>query len=345
MTGREAENRPLSAREIALDATRKNLEAIYQASADGLALCEATLDAQGRVVEYQAIEVNSAHGELTAATREQMLTQPVSTIFPPIDPRWFETAEKVLKTGVMHDFDIRSPATGRWLNVRMSRVSDTLFQQTFIDVSDRHRLEEQRGMLLKEMSHRVMNNFQMVAGFLQIQAATSGPAAAEQLEKAAARVQVLAQLHSLLAYSESDGDVDASAYVKELCSHLSSTFPRPEAVTLECDADEMLLPAETVVALGFIISELVTNGAKYAYPPPASGTIQVTLHGSPDRWTLAIDDHGQGFRNPQPKAKNGLGTRLVQRFVQQMRADIATTHSGGIKHSIRYPAAQPYDLQ
>lgn len=332
-----AANEQMLAQERALSETRKNLDAIYQSSADGLALCEATFDGQGRVVEYQVLEVNRAHGELTAATREQMLSKPVSTIYPPIDPRWFETAEKVLKTGIMHDFDIRSRATGRWLNVRTSRVSDTLFQQTFIDVSDRHRLEEQRRMLLKEMSHRVMNNFQMVASFLQIQASSAGSMAAEHLNTAARRVQVLAKLHSLLAYSESEADVDTAAYIKELCSHLPSTFPRPEAVTLVCESDEIQLPGEKVVALGFVISELVTNSAKYAYPEPMTGAIHVKLRGTPEDWTLFIGDRGPGLTDAKSNRKGGLGTRLVQRFVQQMGAEITTISDQGVEHRIVYP--------
>ena len=331
-------NEQMLAQERALSETRNNLDAIYQASADGLVLCEAIFDEHGHVVEYQVLEVNRAHGELTGATREQMLTMPVSTIAPPIDPRWFETAEKVLKTGIMHDFDVRSRATGGWLNIRTSRVSDKVFQQTFVDISDRHRLEDQRRMLLKEMSHRVMNNFQMVASFLRIQAASASPTAAEQLNAAARRVQVLAKLHSLLAYSESEGDIDTTTYIHELCGNLHSTFPRPEAVKLVCESDEIQLPAEIVVALGFVISELVANSVKYAYPPPVSGTIHVSLRGSPQNWTLVIRDQGQGFQEMSSSPKGGLGTRLVHNFVQQLGAEIITTSDDGVKHSIVFPS-------
>jgi two-component sensor histidine kinase len=322
--------------EAALRTSRQNLEAIYQASGDGLALCEAIFDEDGHVVEYQVLEVNRAHAELTAATREQMLTQRVSTIYPPIDPRWFATAEKTLKTGVMHDFDIRSRATGRWLNIRVSRVSDTLFQQTFVDISDRHRLEEQRRALLKEMSHRVMNNFQMVAGFLHIQAAAADPAARAQLQTAELRIQVLANLHSLLAYTESEGDIDAGAYVKELCSYLTASFERPDAVTLVCEVGPVRLPTDKVVPLGFVISELVSNSAKYAYPPPRSGLIRVSLMPNGEGWTLIVQDHGQGLGDAKPKEKGGLGGRLIKRFVEQIGAEITTTSGQGVRHEITY---------
>ncbi|NIJ07425.1 two-component sensor histidine kinase [Sphingomonas vulcanisoli] len=329
-------DRQLADQDDRLRATRRNLEAIYQASGDGLALCEALFDADGKVGEYQVLEVNRAHAELTAATREQMLSMPVSTIYPPIDPRWFETAEKVLKTGIMHDFDIRSRATGRWLNIRVSRVSDTLFQQTFVDVSERHRLEEQRHALLKEMSHRVMNNFQMIAGFLGIQAAGADPLARDLLKTAQRRVQVLANLHSLLAYTEGDREIDAAAYIRELCGYLGSTFDRPGAIALACEAGDLTLPTDKIVPIGFVISELVTNSAKYAYPEPLSGVIRVSMQAQSAGWVLTISDDGCGITGVKPDKGGGLGTRLVQRFVHQIGAHLTTTSDGGVRHEIRY---------
>ena len=320
--------------EAALRATRQNLEVIYQASGDGLALCEAFRDEQGHVIEYQVLEVNRAHAELTGATREQMLTQRVSTIYPPIDPRWFDTAEKVLDTGLMHDFDIRSRATGRWLNIRVSRVSDTLFQQTFVDISDRYRLEEQRRSLLKEMSHRVMNNFAMIAGLLHLGAARAEPAAREQLKMAERRIHVLAKLHSLLAYTDSEGDINAGDYIKQICGYLESTLERPEDVTLVCETRDLMMPTDKVIPLGFVVTELVTNSAKYAFPAPLTGIIRVSLSPRQDGWVLIVEDTGAGLNQAEPKTSGGLGTILVQRFVQQIGAELTTTSENGVRHQI-----------
>jgi two-component sensor histidine kinase len=270
-----------------------------------------------------------------------MLSQRISTIYPPIDPRWFESAERVLKTGIMHNFDVRSRATGRWLNIRTSRVSEDLFQQTFVDVSDRHRLEEQRRTLLTEMNHRVMNNFQMVAGFLNMQARAADHSARAQLHSAERRVQVLAKLHSLLAYTESDSEIDAAAYVRELCRHLESMIERPEDVTLVCEVGELRLPTDKAIPLGFVVTELVANSAKYAYPAPLSGAIHVTLSNETDGWILAIWDHGQGMDPEEPGLSRGLGSRLVQLFTRQIGAQLMRSVDGGVRHEIRfsYPAS------
>jgi PAS domain S-box-containing protein len=329
-------------RDAELIAARRNLEAIYQASGDGLALCRASFDEAGHVVDYQVLEVNRAHAELTGASREQMLGNLVSAIHPPVDPRWFETAEHVLRTGVMHNFDIRSRATGRWLNIRVSRVSDTLFQQTFVDVSDRRLLEEQRQALLKEMSHRVMNNFQMIAGFLHLQATDAEGAARAQLLAAERRVHVMARLHSLLTYRESDADpvegtdetIDAGAYVSDLCRSLEGAIERPEAVRLVCAADDLRLTPEVVVPIGFIVTELVTNSIKYAYPAPAEGVIHVTVERLGEGWRLVVRDDGRGLASPDDARPGGLGWRLVQNFVRQIGATLVTTSAAGVRHEV-----------
>jgi len=327
--------------EESLRQTRQNLKAIYDASADGLTLCRALRNEQGRVVEYQVIEVNKGHEILTGFTREQMLARPVSQIAPPVNPYWFESAERALETGEMQHFDVQSPLTLRWLNIRVSRVLGDLFQQTFVDVTDRHRLEEQRIQMMKEMSHRVANNFQMMASFLRIQGRQAEPAARVHLRTAESRVQVLAKLHSLLAYAESHHQVDAAAYITELCDQLRAIIDRPDDIKLRCDCQPLLLAADRIVPIGFIVSELVTNATRYAFPPPATGMISVSLAPDGALWVLTVQDNGKGMTEgakiqQEQRSGGGLGTKLVASFVDQIGGSTTMTSTHGVRAEIRF---------
>jgi two-component sensor histidine kinase len=323
--------------------TRQNLVAIYDASADGLTLCHAIRGADGEVVDYQVLEVNKAHQKLTGATRAQMLGSVVSQIAPPVNPLWFSSADRAIKTGEMQQFDVRSTVSGRWLNIRVSRVSDDLFQQTFVDINERYALEEQRQHLLKEMNHRITNNLQMVASFLHLQAGSAGPGAKDQLQAAEGRVQVLARLHSLLAYTESDREIDAGAYISELCAQLEAMIDRPQDIILDGACEPLHLPADKIVPIGFIICELVTNAAKYAFPEGAKGVIRVRLAALGDGWALSVSDNGKGL-NPTagavaaPTKRGGLGTRLVQTFVSQIGGALVTTSEAGVQHVVTFVA-------
>jgi two-component sensor histidine kinase len=330
----------LRAQEDSLRETRQNLFAIYNASADGLTLCRAVKNENGAVVDYNVLEVNDAHRELTGATRAEMLGAPVSQIAPPVNPLWFSSADRALKTGKMQHFDVRSPVTGRWLNIRVSPVSDDLFQQTFVDVSDRHLLDEQRRRLLEEMSHRIANNLQMMASFLHIQAGLAEESAKIHLRTAEARVHVLSKLHALLAYAENDREIDAAAYIADLCDHLSTLVDRSEAIKIEHRCEPLPLSADKIVPIGFIISELVTNAAKYAFPNRADGLITVRLAPEGEGWALTIADNGQGLKDEPkikpPQRRGGLGTRLVQAFVAQIGGELVTTSDAGVRHVISF---------
>jgi two-component sensor histidine kinase len=335
----------LRAKEESLRETRQNLSAIYNASADGLTLCRAVRDGEGHVVDYHVLEVNKAHAVLTGAARERMLSTLVSQIAPPVNPRWFSSAEVALRTGTMQQFDVQSPVTGRWLNIRVSPVEGDLFQQTFVDVTDRHLLDEQRQHLLKEMNHRVANNFQMMASFLHLQSGEAEPDVRAQLKEAQSRVQVLAQLHALLAYTESESEVDVAAYLSRLCEQLADLIDRPGDIKLECVSDPLLLGADRVVPLGFIISELVTNAAKYAFPAPAKGVIRVTLTTDADRCALVIQDNGQGLSaaSSDQQAQGAyarLGTKLVRQFVRQIGGSMSTVSDKGVRHEIVFSLFQ-----
>jgi two-component sensor histidine kinase len=328
----------LRRREASLQETRRNLAAIYDASTDGLTLCRVIRDPGGRVIDYQVLEVNKAHQDLTGAPGEAVLAKPVSQIAPPVDPRWFTSADLALRTGHMQQFDVRSPWTLRWLNIRVSKVSEELFQQIFIDVTDRHLLDEQRTRLLQEMSHRVANNFQLMASFLSAQAGSAEPSTRAHLKIAEGRVQVLARLHALLAYAESEHAVNAAAYIEELCAQLRRVIDRPEAVVLSTVLEPLDLDADKIVPIGFIINELVTNALKYAFPPPASGSIEVRLAPEDDLWVLEISDDGVGLSAAGGLAETagGLGAKLVRTFVAQIDGELSTVSGLGVRHQVRF---------
>jgi two-component sensor histidine kinase len=97
------------------------------------------------------------------------------------------------------------------------------------------------------------------------------------------------------------------------------------------------------VPIGFIICELVTNAAKYAFPEGAQGTIKVRLTPTGDGWALSVSDDGRGLDakaitvSPTPK-RGGLGTRLVQTFVSQIGGTLVTTSEAGVQHVVTFEA-------
>ena len=105
-----------------------------------------------------------------------------------------------------------------------------------------------------------------------------------------------------------------------------------------CETGHLTMPTDTAVPLGFVVTELVTNSAKYAYPAPMTGTIRIGLISRPDGWVLTIEDDGTGLGATEGASTGGLGTLLVRRFVQQIGAQLETTSGPGVRHEIRFKA-------
>jgi len=101
-----------------------------------------------------------------------------------------------------------------------------------------------------------------------------------------------------------------------------------------CETRDLWKAADKVVPLGFVVTELVTNSAKYAYPEPLIGQIRVSLMLGPEGWVLTIEDSGTGLSRKEARDAGGLGTLLVRRFVQQIGAEIVTTSEKGVRHQI-----------
>ncbi len=295
-------------------------------------------DSTGQVIDYQVLDVNPAHGVLSAATREQMLAKPVSKIMPPIDPRWLLTAEAAVRTGTLQSFEVHNRHTGRWLDIHVSPVSGDLFAQTFIDVTARREAADQRARLVAEMNHRVMNNFQMVASVLDLQARRSrNDEVRDQLTNAVRRVHLLSELHQRLAFAPDAGKIDFQAYLTAVCDGLRSTIDNPDRVRLTVHAEHAALDAATAVPLGFVVNELVTNAIKYAFPAPVAGEISVAFSRESDCFLLRVADGGAGLPPTVETKGTGLGMRLVSAFVAQVGGVLDVRHDRGVEYVIRIP--------
>ncbi len=98
-----------------------------------------------------------------------------------------------------------------------------------------------------------------------------------------------------------------------------------DQLTLEAQTDETVTTADTSVSLGLIVTELVINALKHAFPGNRSRTILVDYHSRGPNWTLSVSDNGVGMPTEPTSAKAGLGTSIVQALAKQLSANVSIT--------------------
>jgi two-component sensor histidine kinase len=197
-------------------------------------------------------------------------------------------------------------------------------------------LLHEKAVLHQELQHRVANSLQIIASVL-MQSARRVPSADAKgyLVDAHSRVMSVAALQRQLAQSRA-GDVELRAYFTDLCASIGASMIQDhDKLILRVEADDGVATADVSVSLGLIVTELVINALKHAFPAGREGNIVVGYHSDAPDWTLTVTDDGVGMPQGSPPAKAGLGTSIVQALAKQVGAEVEVSDTDpGTKVSI-----------
>lgn len=188
-------------------------------------------------------------------------------------------------------------------------------------VAERREEIEARDLLLREIDHRMKNNFAMVTSLIDIQRRRENDEyVRDVLGRISTRVHNFAAAHNELYAGARAGDtVDMNVYLSNLVRHLENALFSSDRVSMKFRGVTVRLPRDRAVAVGVVVNELVTNAAKHAFPDQRRGTIEVELNGDDDHWVLIVSDDGAGYVAPEG-AESGLGSALIPAFARSARA-------------------------
>ena len=197
------------------------------------------------------------------------------------------------------------------------------------DQKQKDDLLREKAILLQELQHRVANSLQIIASvILQSAKKTNSDETRLHLTDAHSRVMSVAALQQQLAASRL-GEVELAPYFVQLCKSIgASMIHDPTRVTLRVEADASATSADVSVSLGLIVTELVINALKHAFPGGRSGAIVVGYSSHGPNWTLSVRDDGVGMPKDAASATPGQGTSIVEALAKQLHARIQVESPG-----------------
>ncbi|MBL8966285.1 MAG: HAMP domain-containing protein [Spirochaetaceae bacterium] len=236
----------------------------------------------------------------------------------------------------------------------------------------------EKEVLLKEVHHRVKNNFQIINSLFELQLADEGnPALEEALRDPKARIHAMALVHDRLYQSGDFASLDFGAYIEDLAGDLYFSYAvDPARISMRVEAGHLNLDIDRAIPCGLILNELMTNALKYAFPDrERKGRILVRLDEADGRVILEVEDDGVGLppdpaalhaqaghrdevtaghglsdamspiapiakAAPSPRGRSSLGLTLADSLALQLRGELRLFSGSGLRAVLSFPRAK-----
>ena len=308
------------------------------------------LDTDGKIVD-----VNQASLNVIGLSKDEFIGKQISDLDIVLE----EDLNNIVNLPEMLDghpikpFEVRlidKDGKVRWINVQVTTIEKNA-KTSFIliiaiDITESKQFEikltnsiREKEVLLQEIHHRVKNNMQIISSLLNIQTRYVDDAeSVNVLKESQNRVKSMAMIHEKLYNSRSFNKIYFVDYIESLVWDLFYSYSiKKGTIKPVLDIDDIKLNIETSVPCGLIITELVSNCLKYAFPDGRQGELKVSLKIKDDYYQLNISDNGIGFpENIDFKNTESLGLQLVNSLTDQIDGEIELDNTNGTEFKIKF---------
>ena len=196
------------------------------------------------------------------------------------------------------------------------------------------RLLTEKEWLVKEIHHRVKNNFHIVASLLEIQSSyLKNKEALSAIKESQHRIHSMSIIHQKLYQSETLSTIHMPEYIYELVEYLRESYAIRENVGFSLQVENIELNHAAAITLGLILNEAITNSIKYAFAKTEDGQISISLsHISDSQILLSIADNGRGLPTDfDSKIGASMGMELLQGLTDDLGGSLTIETDGGTR--------------
>jgi two-component sensor histidine kinase len=314
----------------------------------GIARAEAfePFDAATRRTLALVLAAGLIAGALSWLLGQRLVRGPVAQIAGTLATR--RAGDEAARTG-MHPQDGEIEALGATFDSYMDELNTSRLERDRAEAAlraaaaEKEQLAKRNELLAREMSHRVMNSFQLMESLFALQTRrVADPVARQVILEAEERIRSMSLIHRQLFQITRDEmqDLDAGAYLQGLGRDLAAAFAKSDAVGIEVEAQKgLVLSPGQGIALGLLVTELVLNAIKHAFKSRDRGTIGIRLEvAGRGLLRLIVEDDGTGLPPAEARAiSSGVGMKLLDGFLHQLEGTLTVDGPPGTRFVVVFP--------
>jgi len=311
---------------------------------------------------FNYLDVNRAAEEMLGFTREELLEMNIFDLIPPEQTTAsLKELDELDHSGGYRNFvgKLRTKDC-MWLDVEVSStaivedgrvvgsrdiVRDITERRIIMDALQKSLKE--KDLLLKEIHHRAKNNLTIIQGLLQLQSnEVQDTRSRDALKDSQDRIASVSLIHSMLAYSEDLKKMDMAKYITSLAQRLLKSYRQENRdMELNIDVDDVYLDIEFMMPCGLILSELLTNAIKYAFPSETRGRLDVFFKQHEDgEFFFGVRDNGVGLpKGMKLEELTSLGMKIVITLTEQLCGRLAVNDGDGTEISVTFRKQVPME--
>lgn len=199
-------------------------------------------------------------------------------------------------------------------------------------------LEEQK-VLLAEVNHRVKNNLAIIISLLNMQRNISqNEETKESLLDIHDRVMSMALVHEKMYKNKNQNTIELESYITDLVAEIRNSIDVNRNINYTLNIDSINLNVTTIIPLGLILNELITNAMKHAFKENKTPKILISVKRiQVNNFELIVHDNGVGTTKEKLNAKNGLGVELIQSLCEQIDGKCTFEIKNGLIFKLQAP--------
>jgi two-component sensor histidine kinase len=186
--------------------------------------------------------------------------------------------------------------------------------------------------LVREIHHRVKNNFHIVSSLLEIQSSyLKNKEALSAIKESQHRIHSMSIIHQKLYQSDTLSTIRMPEYIYELVEYLRESYSIRENIGFSLQIESIELNHASAITLGLILNEAITNAIKYAFAKTEDGKISISLtHVSDSQILLSIADNGRGLpADFDSKIGASMGMELLQGLTDDLGGNFSIEANNG----------------